>query len=147
MVVAAAAAPAVAGLQLAGLPKLWSLYAVRLALVGDCVAHAHTFVVCRPPLSVKPFLPPLILQGALSLATLAALRQAINARFGGLAGSCFLLITALQFHLPFYMSRTLPNVLALAVTNLAIADWVRGGRPRRVVALLTFATVSGRVGV
>jgi hypothetical protein len=32
---------------------------------------------------------------------------------------------ALQFHLPFYASRTLPNTFALALTNLAIAAWVR----------------------
>ena len=32
---------------------------------------------------------------------------------------------ALQFHLPFYASRTLPNTFALALTNLACAAWVR----------------------
>ncbi len=49
--------------------------------------------------------------------------------------------TAMQFHLPFYMSRTLPNTFALAVLGLAIADWIEAKHPRRLVSLLAFATV------
>ena len=47
----------------------------------------------------------------------------------------------MQFHLPFYMSRTLPNTFALAVLGLAIADWIEAKHPRRLVSLLAFATV------
>ncbi|GAB4819169.1 hypothetical protein N2152v2_006215 [Parachlorella kessleri] len=115
--VAGVSAPLVAAMQLAGLPKLWSLYVVRSIL------------------------------GALSLASLLYLRSAVDKRFGPLTGGAFLLLTALQFHLPFYMSRTLPNVLALAVTNLGLGDWVAGGHPRRAVVLLTVATAVFRCDV
>lgn len=84
------------------------------------------------------------MQGALSVASLTRLRAAVDRRFGRLTGAAFLLLTALQFHLPFYMSRTLPNVLAMGLTNLALADWVAGSRPRRAVALLTLAAVRGK---
>lgn len=89
----------------------------------------------------------LFLQGGLLVWSLAQLRSVVDRRFGQLVGACFLLLTALQFHLPFYMSRPLPNVMALAVTNLGLADWLAGGRPLRAVALLTFATVGGAPGL
>jgi hypothetical protein len=42
-------------------------------------------------------------------------RRAVADRFGKLEGACLLLLTAVQFHLPFYFSRSLPNVPALAL--------------------------------
>ena len=50
-------------------------------------------------------------------------------------------MTAMQFHLPFYMSRTLPNTFALAVLGFATADWLEARHPRRLISLLAFATV------
>ena len=51
------------------------------------------------------------------------------------------MVTAVQFHLPFYMSRPLPNVFALILALNAYADWL-GMRTRRLVYTLAFAAVS-----
>jgi hypothetical protein len=80
-------------------------------------------------------------QGELGIASCMLLRAATRQRFGPVAAAAFVLLTALQFHLPFYMSRPLPNTFAAVITNVALAHWIRGGKPYRVVALLTLATV------
>lgn len=53
-----------------------------------------------------------------------------------------MLLTAVQFHLPFYMSRTLPNTFATIVLGFALADWLTGRHPRRLICLLALVTVS-----
>ena len=69
-------------------------------------------------------------------------QQAVYERLGTTCASAFMLLTAVQFHLPFYMSRTLPNTFATAVLGFALADWVTGRHPRRLISLLALATVS-----
>ena len=80
-------------------------------------------------------------QGLVCVLSLARLRSAVERVFGRPVGVAFFALTALQFHLPFYMSRTLPNTLALALISLACAEWLAGHRPARTVALLTFTMV------
>ncbi|CAM9137083.1 unnamed protein product [Ectocarpus sp. 4 AP-2014] len=55
-------------------------------------------------------------------------------------------VWALQFHLPFYMSRTLPNVFALCVVLLALQAWLRDNVPR-ALGLFTVATLVFRCDV
>ena len=70
------------------------------------------------------------------------IQQVLRKQFGSTLATAFVIVTAVQFHLPFYMSRTLPNTFALAVLGFAIADWLEAWHPKRLVALLAFVTVS-----
>jgi len=80
--------------------------------------------------------------GAGSVASMVALQRSVDGRFGPAVGGAFMLLTALQFHLPFYFSRPLPNVMALVLTNLGLATWLAPHcRPYRAIALLTVAAV------
>jgi len=58
--------------------------------------------------------------------------RAVSRKFGttdGINVGCLTtLLTALQFHMPFYMSRTLPNTFGLSGCLLAFAAWL-DGRP------------------
>ena len=81
--------------------------------------------------------------GALVWLCFTAFRAAVSERFGHDVGIALVLVCCTQFHLPFYMSRTLPNTFALALTMLAFAQLLRPGLAgdRRAVQLLVFCTV------
>ena len=51
---------------------------------------------------------------------LISLRRAVTRRFGRPAGFMFVLLSITQFHLPFWMGRTLPNMFALLPGQFAI---------------------------
>ncbi|KAI9463196.1 alpha-1,6-mannosyltransferase subunit [Lactarius psammicola] len=74
---------------------------------------------------------------------LCFLRRVVARRFGRSTSVLFALITVSQFHLPFWMGRTLPNMFALPLVNLALYQLLEhGSRPAtRAVVLLTFAAV------
>ncbi|KAI0819273.1 Alg9-like mannosyltransferase family-domain-containing protein [Trametes gibbosa] len=79
---------------------------------------------------------------------LSILRRAVSRRFGGPTSVLFVLLTCSQFHLLFWMSRTLPNMFALFPANVALSMLVdrapNSTRPSQrnvhwAIALLTFA--------
>ncbi|PSR76658.1 hypothetical protein PHLCEN_2v8255 [Hermanssonia centrifuga] len=81
---------------------------------------------------------------------LSLLRRGVSRRYGGPAGVLFVLLTCTQFHLPFYMGRTWPNMFALLPVNIAsFLLWNRAPNALRptsksvhtAIALLTFTTV------
>ncbi|KAG1693827.1 hypothetical protein DVH05_022929 [Phytophthora capsici] len=88
----------------------------------------------------------LVTRWVLGLATLSGLvffSDGVGMRFGRDVSRFLLLICCCQFHLLFYMTRTLPNVYALALVLFALGFWLRG-KWQRCVFLFTFATVAFR---
>ncbi|POM73778.1 Hypothetical protein PHPALM_9344 [Phytophthora palmivora] len=76
--------------------------------------------------------------GMMTLGGLVFFSDGVGMRFGRDASRFLLLICSCQFHLLFYMSRTLPNVYALALVLVGLGFWLRW---QRSVFLFTFATV------
>ena len=87
------------------------------------------------------------LQGSVCWLSMCRIRQVLQKQLGTIPAQAFMIVTAMQFHLPFYMSRTLPNTFALAVLGFAVADWVDAQHPRRSISLLAFVTVSVLISV
>nr|XP_027113401.1 dol-P-Man:Man(7)GlcNAc(2)-PP-Dol alpha-1,6-mannosyltransferase-like [Coffea arabica] len=104
------ASPVVLAMNLMHLPKVYSLYAVRLVL------------------------------SFLMLCTLRFFRIQIRKKFGYQVEAFFSILTAVQFHMLFYCSRPLPNILAFGLANLAYGFWVKGSFYAALRCLI-FATI------
>ncbi|KAG9454432.1 hypothetical protein H6P81_007336 [Aristolochia fimbriata] len=110
------ASPVVLILQLLRLPKLYGLIAVRMVL------------------------------GSIILSTLRFFRIKIRKKFGPQVEALFVILTALEFHLLFYCTRPLPNILALALVIMAYAFWLDDSY-MATLRCLTFATVVFRCDI
>ncbi|XP_074280040.1 dol-P-Man:Man(7)GlcNAc(2)-PP-Dol alpha-1,6-mannosyltransferase [Silene latifolia] len=95
-IVSILASPAVFVINFLHLPKIYSLFIVRLVL------------------------------GSIILSTLRFFRLEIRRKFGHQVEAFFVIVTVSQFHLLFYITRPLPNILALGLVNMAYAYWLRG---------------------
>lgn len=79
--------------------------------------------------------------GAMLVASLARLRAAIDIQLGQAEARFFALIILSQFHLPFYMSRPLPNTFALAFACVAEAEALAGSGYRCLALLAVSAAI------
>lgn len=78
----------------------------------------------------------------LSATALLCIRHALNKQHSRATGAMFTLLTACQFHLPFYAGRPLANVFAMLFTNLSLAQRISSTTPRTTLyshALLALA--------
>ncbi|KAK4411155.1 Dol-P-Man:Man(7)GlcNAc(2)-PP-Dol alpha-1,6-mannosyltransferase [Sesamum angolense] len=110
------ASPFVLAASLLHLPKLYSLYAVRLVL------------------------------GCMILSTLRFFRIQIRKNFGSQVEVFFVILTVLQFHVLFYCTRPLPNILAFGLVNLAYGYWFKGSF-YAALNYLIFATIVFRCDI
>ena len=79
--------------------------------------------------------------GFLSFLALRDLARAARSSLGPLVEGLFLLVSALQFHLPFYASRLLPNTWALILAALGSAALLRGDVSRMAWCLVPAAVI------
>ncbi|XP_026443749.1 dol-P-Man:Man(7)GlcNAc(2)-PP-Dol alpha-1,6-mannosyltransferase-like [Papaver somniferum] len=102
--------PITLAMHLLNMPKLCSLFAVRMVL------------------------------GCIILSTLRFFRIQVKRIFGYQVEAFFVVITACQFHMLFYCTRPLPNILASGLVNLAYGFWLKGC-PHQTLRCLIFAAI------
>jgi alpha-1,6-mannosyltransferase len=99
--------------------------------------------------------------GCISVSAVIFLRHTLRSCFGHSTSVAFALTTIAQFHLPYYWSRSLPNTIALVLSTVSLAFWIRGyemgnseeeldrsrGHLRTAIGFLTMAAVIFRCDV
>lgn len=79
-----------------------------------------------------------IILGLANIGALILFARSFARRLGSAAATIFLLLLSLQFHLPFYLSRTLPNTFASGVIWTALSLWMDRS-DGACIAILAFA--------
>ncbi|XP_058086939.1 dol-P-Man:Man(7)GlcNAc(2)-PP-Dol alpha-1,6-mannosyltransferase isoform X2 [Magnolia sinica] len=92
-----------------------------------------------PGVVPRTFIVRLVL-GFIILSTLRFFRIEVRRKFGHQVEAFFVILTAIQFHLLFYCTRPLPNILALGLVNLGYAFWFKGSF-LAALRCLTLATI------
>lgn len=95
IIISVLSSPVVLIIHILGLSKFWAQYVVRAAL-GLCVLGAFRI-----------------------------LQKTIQSEFGQQFTKWFVAIVVSQYHFMFYLSRPLPNIMALPLVLLALHSWIR----------------------
>jgi alpha-1,6-mannosyltransferase len=103
-------------------------------VTAGVLSRLHALYACR-----------IVLALYLSLAW-SFLRWSIRRHYGYVAAVAFAFFSMVQFHVPFYMSRPLPNTFALGLTMFATGLWIRN-RISAMVSFLAFAAVVFRAEI
>ncbi|KIO25047.1 glycosyltransferase family 22 protein [Tulasnella calospora MUT 4182] len=93
---------------------------VALAWLATPVFYlARTFGLLHSKLDLQ--IGVRLLLGFFNSVGLWHIRRAATRRFGPAAGAFFIILTCTQFHVPYWMSRTLPNMFAFLTVNIALS--------------------------
>ncbi|XP_063940959.1 dol-P-Man:Man(7)GlcNAc(2)-PP-Dol alpha-1,6-mannosyltransferase isoform X2 [Daucus carota subsp. sativus] len=84
--------------------------------------------------------------GCIILLTLRFFRVQIRNKFGRQVEAFFVIFVSIQFHMLFYCTRPLPNILAMGLVNMAYGYWFKGSFYAALNCLI-FATVVFRCDI
>lgn len=79
--------------------------------------------------------------GFLNWLSLRRLTGAVRRVYGSAVVVFFLIFLATQFHIVYYVSRTLPNMMAFCLTNLAYSEMIQSRRALGLLVLFFTGTV------
>lgn len=79
-------------------------------------------IFAQSPASIQFLVRSLL--GLANAAALLYLKSGVETAYGKIAGRWFVLLQASQFHVMYYSSRTLPNMFAFALTNVALRNLI-----------------------
>jgi len=101
-------------------------------IFGSVYKYVHKYVPNFPKtINPEVFQNKFILQYATRIAlaflvvySFSKLRKSVEKTWSKEAGNFMILLTAVQFYIPFWGSRTLPNTFALIFVNIALSYWI-----------------------
>ncbi|CAH1732238.1 probable Dol-P-Man:Man(7)GlcNAc(2)-PP-Dol alpha-1,6-mannosyltransferase [Aphis gossypii] len=90
---------------------------------------AFPFATILSCLQCNKFLTQLLVRAVLGVVVVSSIKHfknSVSKIFGNSVGNWFVIITASQYHLMFYSSRPLPNIMAFPLVMVALSSWIRG---------------------
>ena len=120
-----------------------TLVSLPLHVLNQVVMHVKGTLLSSPP--VLLVLPAIVYRATLGMIVWLAFcsfRQAVQSsrKFSPRTSTFFSVLLALQFHIPYYASRSLPNTFALALVMVAYGFWFRN-KPTTCLCVIGISTV------